>query len=75
MRDVDWLKANQTQTEFSGELSEKSYKYIWHHNGEGESEKYGTIGASIFTTVAVLSHKQCMSQFKISFMSVNICLW
>ena len=55
--------------------SEKSYEYIWHHNGEGENEKYGTIGASIFiTTVAVLSHKQCMSQFKISFMSVNICL-
>ena len=23
----------------------ESYEYIWLHNGEGENEKYGTIGA------------------------------
>ena len=47
MHDVDWLSANQTQSQNLVVNGKESYEYIWHHtcNGEGENEKYGTIGA------------------------------
>ena len=74
MRDVDWLKANQTQTEFSGEQWEELRVHLASQWRGWEWEIWYN-WCKYITTVAVLSHKRCMSQFKISFMSVNICLW